>query len=146
MKGDAEVQSRRRFLGTLPVVLASLAGAMMAFVGVGFLYPVPRRKSRPLFICLESEIAADQVLEIKDLQGRKVLLMRRPTGELVAFGTVCPHLGCSVYYRPQEGKFECPCHQGVFDADGLPVSGPPQAPLTRYPTEVRGGKVFIQFG
>jgi cytochrome b6-f complex iron-sulfur subunit len=50
-----------------------------------------------------------------------------------------------VYYRPQKKVFECPCHQGVFDADGNPTAGPPVSPLNKYETEVRGGKVFVQF-
>jgi cytochrome b6-f complex iron-sulfur subunit len=141
-----EVQSRRTFFGTFSAAAASLAGVMMAWVGIGFLYPVPRRKPKPLFICLDSEISSGQVRELTDLKGRKVLLMRQPTGRLVAFGTICPHLGCSVYYRPDERRFECPCHQGLFDADGQPIAGPPQSPLARYATEVRDGKVFIQFG
>ncbi|HMF14459.1 MAG TPA: Rieske 2Fe-2S domain-containing protein, partial [Gemmataceae bacterium] len=36
--------------------------------------------------------------------------------------TICPHLGCSVDWRPQEegkqGQFVCPCHGGTFDPRG----------------------------
>lgn len=145
MGQKSKTTDRRKFLKTLATGLASLAGGMAAIVGVGFLYPVPRREPRPLFICLESEVPTDKPLEILDQQNRKVLIMRNPSGELVAFGTVCPHLGCSVYWRPGESRFECPCHQGVFDADGMPVAGPPRAPLNRYPLLRREGKVFIQF-
>jgi len=143
---NGDLLSRRKFLGTLSAVAGSLAGIMITIVAVGFLYPVPRRGARPLFACLESEFPPGQVREIKDPRGHKVLLMRRSSGEIVAFATVCTHLGCAVYYRPEEERFDCPCHQGVFDANGFPISGPPRTPLPRYPTEVREGKVFIQFG
>ena len=33
----------------------------------------------------------------------------------------------------------------VFDADGNPVSGPPERPLERYPVVVREGRIFVQF-
>ncbi len=145
MSQKSKTTDRRSFLKTLTTGLASVAGVMAAVVGVGFLYPVPRRKPRPFFICLESDVPTDKPLEILDQQNRKVLIMRNAGGELVAFGTVCPHLGCSVYWRPKENRFDCPCHQGVFDADGQPIAGPPRAPLNRYPLELREGKVFIQF-
>jgi len=127
-------------------VAGTLAGLVAAGVGIGFLYPVARRKARPLFICLESEVPKDRPLEFKDLQGRKVLLMyRKGSGELTAFGTVCTHLGCTVFWHPEKGLFECPCHAGVFDSDGVPISGPPQRPLKRYPILLRQGKIFVQF-
>ena len=145
MEEDAKAMNRRKFFSALSTAAFSLVGAFAAIVGVGFLYPVGKRKVRPLFVCLESEVPDDHPLEIKDPRGRKVLIMRRAGGALVAFGTVCPHLGCSVYYRPKADRFECPCHQGVFDGNGDPISGPPQGPLQRYATEIREGKVFIQF-
>jgi Rieske Fe-S protein len=51
----------------------------------------------------------------------------------------CTHLGCNVRFR--EGEFRCPCHNGVFDAEGNPVSGPVTDPLERMPTRIRNGVV-----
>jgi len=142
-----ELIDRRKALNKLSMGALSLLGGAGVFVAGGFLYPIPRKKPPALFVCLESQApgAAGQFLEIQDLQGRKVLLMREKTGELSAIRTVCTHLGCAVFYRPDKNIFECPCHQGVFDAQGNPVSGPPEVPLQRYPLELRDGKVFIQF-
>jgi len=39
--------------------------------------------------------------------------------------------------------FFCPCNNGVFDADGNPVKGPPPTPLAQYPVEIRGSSIFI---
>jgi Rieske Fe-S protein len=146
MAEKVEDQGRRSFLGTFSVAAMAIAAGIFAYVGTGFLYPISRRKPPPLFVCLESQIPKGEPLEIQDLQGRRVLLMRDAREKLMAIGTVCTHLGCAVYYRPQRGLFECPCHQGFFDREGNPISGPPQRPLDRYPTEVREGKVFVQFG
>lgn len=44
--------------------------------------------------------------------------LRRIANNLVAFNTVCPHLGCAVGHRPSEGDFFCPCHTSAFDLDG----------------------------
>ncbi|MDY6861360.1 MAG: Rieske (2Fe-2S) protein [Thermodesulfobacteriota bacterium] len=136
---------RRQAINKLTVTALSIMAGFAAFVGGGFLYPVPRQKPSALFVCLESELPEGKPLEIKDPLGRKVLLMRRGDGAITALSTVCTHLGCAVFYRPKIKQFECPCHKGFFDERGEPISGPPQRPLRNYPTEVRNGKIFIQF-
>lgn len=144
-KSEKNAISRRHFLSTFSISSLSLLAAIATFIGGGFLYPLGRRKPSALFICLESEVPNDKPMEIHDLRGRKVLLMRKADNTLLALGTVCTHLGCAVHYRPKTRSLECPCHQGVFDAEGNPVSGPPQRPLDRYEVEIREGKVFVQF-
>jgi cytochrome b6-f complex iron-sulfur subunit len=124
---------------------AALATGAFALISAGFLYPVPRRRPRATFVGFLSRVPETEPLEIRDLRGRKILLLRASGGDLLAMSTVCTHLGCAVYYRPDKKMFDCPCHQGVFDREGNPVSGPPQRPLERYPVEVRDGKVFVQF-
>ncbi len=138
--------SRRSFLAWVSAGAFSLMSGFAAFIGLGFLYPVKRQKPPALFVCLESEVPlVGEALEIRDLKGRKVFLMRKADGELMTIGTVCSHLGCTVFYRPKKKRFDCPCHDGVFDGEGNPVSGPPRRPLERYPTEVRESKVFVHF-
>jgi len=56
----------------------------------------------------------------------------------------CTHLGCNVRFRRAQsgqGEFRCPCHNGVFDAEGQPVSGPVTIPLERMETRIRNGVV-----
>jgi len=142
---EEKLLNRRQALNKLSVTGLSLAAGFASFIGGGFLYPIPRTKPPALFVCLESEVSAANPLEIRDLQGRKVLLRRKADGTLLALGTVCSHLGCAVFYRPDSRQFECPCHQGFFDEEGNPVAGPPQRPLARYPVEAKEGKIFVQF-
>jgi cytochrome b6-f complex iron-sulfur subunit len=130
----------RILAGGLAAGAATLAGA----VGVGFLYPVPKVEVRPRFICLRHQVGNGKTMELLDDAGRKVLLMEKADGELMAIGTTCTHLGCSVFYRAAEGQFECPCHNGWFDAEGTPTAGPPERPLPRFPVTVRDGKVFVK--
>ncbi len=47
-----------------------------------------------------------------------IWLRRIGDGPIVAFNSVCPHLGCSVNYRRAEGDFFCPCHTSAFALDG----------------------------
>jgi menaquinol-cytochrome c reductase iron-sulfur subunit len=37
---------------------------------------------------------------------------------VLAFSSICPHLGCAVEHRKGEGDFYCPCHTSSFNLDG----------------------------
>ena len=66
------------------------------------------------------------------------ILVRLTATDVVAFSQKCTHLGCVVYYEPDEQRWHCPCHEGNFDAaTGAVVSGPPTRPLGRIDVEVR---------
>jgi nitrite reductase/ring-hydroxylating ferredoxin subunit len=47
-----------------------------------------------------------------------VWLLRSESGEVSAFSTVCPHLGCAVEFRGAQSDFYCPCHLSTFRLDG----------------------------
>jgi nitrite reductase/ring-hydroxylating ferredoxin subunit len=47
-----------------------------------------------------------------------VWLLRSESGEVSAFSTVCPHLGCAVEFRGAQCDFYCPCHLSAFRLDG----------------------------
>ena len=73
---------------------------------------------------------------------QRVWIVREEEGIYAIFAK-CTHLGCVVYYQPDSGEMECPCHEGHFDADtGAVISGPPQRPLGRIDVEVRDGTVW----
>ena len=44
--------------------------------------------------------------------------LRKIHGQVIAFNTTCPHLGCDVEHRLAENDFYCPCHTSAFDLDG----------------------------
>jgi Rieske Fe-S protein len=46
-----------------------------------------------------------------------------------AMSATCTHLGCQVQWIAKEKKFKCPCHGGVYAADGSVLAGPPPRPL-----------------
>ena len=66
--------------------------------------------------------------------------------DFVAISNICTHLGCRVRWIAEEGKFFCPCHNGVFARDGSVISGPPPRPLDRYETKVEDGALYIKRG
>lgn len=66
-------------------------------------------------------------------------------GELVAYSTVCPHLGCAVDWAADVGKFKCPCHRSAFALDGTAEEGPAPRPLDVLELEQREALIAIRF-
>jgi arsenite oxidase small subunit len=40
-----------------------------------------------------------------------------PNQDIVAYSTMCTHMGCPVNYDSAQRVFKCPCHFSVFDAE-----------------------------
>jgi menaquinol-cytochrome c reductase iron-sulfur subunit len=64
---------------------------------------------------------------------------------VIAWSTVCPHLGCAVDRGASGTGFYCPCHDSSFAPDGRRVSGPSPRDLDQLATRVEGGVIQIQF-
>ena len=75
------------------------------------------------------------------------ILVRLTDTNVVAFSQKCTHLGCVVYYEPDEQRWHCPCHEGNFEAStGAVISGPPTRPLGRIDLEVRDDGIIWALG
>ena len=62
------------------------------------------------------------------------------------FAINCAHLGCPVRWFPQSNLFMCPCHGGVYYADGSYAAGPPPRGLFQYRYKVEDSKLLIKAG
>lgn len=51
----------------------------------------------------------------------RIFLVRRGEDTVEAFTAECPHVGCAIEYKSGDEEFFCPCHRGVFDAQGAVV-------------------------
>jgi cytochrome b6-f complex iron-sulfur subunit len=69
--------------------------------------------------------------------------VRRTDGSVQARSLLCSHYGCRVQWQAGRGQYLCPCHQGTFDADGRPVSGPPTRPLRAIPVALSGETALV---
>ena len=75
------------------------------------------------------------------------ILVRLSDTDVVAFSQKCTHLGCVVYYEPDQQRWHCPCHEGNFEArTGNVVSGPPTRPLGRIDLEIRDDGMIWALG
>jgi len=77
------------------------------------------------------------------VRGVPVEVHRGADGAVAARTLRCTHMGCEVAWRPATSTYACPCHEGVYDADGRPVAGPPPRPLADVPVEVVGETVVV---
>ena len=73
-----------------------------------------------------------------------VFLISDGAGAVHALSATCTHLGCQVRWDPPSTCFRCPCHGGVFDAQGRVVSGPPPRPLDRIDARIDAGTVLVR--
>ena len=93
----------------------------------------------------EAESTVRIPLASLDAEGRAVVKrpalrveFRKQGEEYVARSLLCTHFGCFVEWNPTQGRYLCPCHDGVFDSDGQALFGPPQRPLQELPVRLEG--------
>ncbi len=156
--GDrARSPARRRFLGVVAALAGATAGVLVLLPGAGFLLaPVVRRmprRWRPVGPVDRFPVGSTVLVSLEDSSSEPwagvtaktgAWVRRDKGGELVAFAINCTHLGCPVRWESGPELFMCPCHGGVYHADGSVAAGPPPRPLPRYPVRVRDGRVEIE--
>jgi Rieske Fe-S protein len=77
------------------------------------------------------------------LDDRGVVVTQPVAGTFAAFGTTCPHQGCSVN-AVADGTINCPCHGSRFHiADGSVAQGPAERGLTPRQVRVADGRVDV---
>jgi menaquinol-cytochrome c reductase iron-sulfur subunit len=146
--------SRRRFLSRLTMALGSIAGAIVAIPCVGFLLGLRKVPSAWRTIGKLDDYQIGSTVKVAFLDpsplpwagvtARTAAWLRRNSEtEFVAFSVDCTHLGCPVRWLPQANLFMCPCHGGVYYANGTVAAGPPPRPLPRYLVRVQGDMVQI---
>lgn len=118
--------SKREFLSQIFLILgAVLAYGLFALEGLLFIVPKKRLTEKiKIYAGRLSQYKLGTVNAFYDLEGNEILIMRDDKG-IHAFSSVCPHLGCRVHWDSDKNEFFCPCHKGVFNSNGVAISGPP---------------------
>jgi len=152
--------SRRTFLMNLGIALNAVVGLAIATPVVAYLLgPVLRRKEYLQWIAI-GDVADFTAGETKLVNYRNpfsdswdgqtanvpAYVRRTAQGEFTVFAINCAHLGCPVRWFSESQLFMCPCHGGVYYADGSRASGPPERGLFTYELKIQNGKLLINAG
>ena len=152
---DPTDPKKQKFLSKLTNV-AMFAGLVTAYgtlaaIMARFLYPSRPSPRGWMFVTNLGRFASGESRLFTTPSGESVNITRRRDGEsaqdFVALSSVCPHLGCQVHWEPQNDRYFCPCHNGVFSPDGVATAGPPadaSQSLLEYPLKVEGNLLFIE--
>ena len=152
--------SRRTFLMNVGIALNALAGAVVAVPVLGYLLgPVLKRSEYLQWTAVgdASEFPPGETRLVTfrnpfssswDGESANIPAYVRcvEPGKFTVFAINCAHLNCPVRWFAESQLFMCPCHGGVYYADGSRASGPPERGLFTYEVKVQGGKLMINAG
>ena len=153
-RGDPS-PDRREFLGRASSI--AMAGGLAAgygsagLIAARYLFPARPIEREWVFLATLDRLPPGESLVFRAPSGERVTLARLGAGQTVedflALSSTCPHLGCQVHFEPQNRRFFCPCHNGVFEPSGRAIGGPPGdagQSLPRFPLKVEQGLLYIE--
>jgi Rieske Fe-S protein len=158
-------ESRRNFLKWMTLAMGGVIGVVTAIPLVRyFVHPVGRKivdsPDAPVdAIGYDDLVAGGPPVRVQlrvsgvrnawnvadDVPLGSAWVQKDASGEVRAFSSTCPHLGCAIAYSDRTGKFLCPCHNSEFETSGAKVSGPSKRDLDPLPTERDGDRVKITY-
>lgn len=136
------IEGRRKFLGICVGGLVAAGAAAAAWPVVGFLSPKSGDDAAAKVTIPEKDIPEGEA-KFFEYAGSSAVIVRKRGGGLVALSAICTHLGCIVQWQKERQEFLCPCHAGLFTAEGVVLSGPPPKPLPPIPFTVADGVVTV---
>lgn len=146
MSSDSTPQMpRRELLDYLLSLTAVAAAGSVVYPIVGYVFP-PKQAEKAASGTVEAAKVAEVppgTAKVFPLGTKPGILIHTQTGEWRAFTAVCPHLSCTVRFKPDSQSMWCPCHDGQFDLHGRNVGGPPPRPLTEHKVSVRDDQVHV---
>jgi cytochrome b6-f complex iron-sulfur subunit len=154
-EGAAGIPTRRGFLSRRLVLRFAGWGAVLALLGqsaVGFVSFFWPKKVGAFGGQVNAGAVADLAVgAVQVVREGKFYVSHVPEG-ILALWWKCPHLGCTVPWKPDDpsmdqvagkGRFNCPCHGSIYDRYGQIVQGPAPRPMDIFPVEIRDGRIFV---
>jgi len=145
----AAVISRRQFLSRVSLALSGLAAAVVSVPIIAYLLSPLLQPSgedwRDVGLVDNFQIGDTVEVAYEDPsplpwagQTAQTAVWLRRDSETVfnAYSINCTHLGCPVNWIQAAELFLCPCHGGVYNADGTVAGGPPPHPLSNVPVRI----------
>jgi cytochrome b6-f complex iron-sulfur subunit len=139
---EERTATRRGFLEILLAAGGAILAAALALPALAYLWPAARGGPRKNVLVEGAEALKVGGSVTVQVAGVAVIVVRHASG-FRAFSAACTHLGCLVKWDAGKNAFLCPCHGGVFDAEGRVVAGPPPTPLPAYTIVTAGSKIYV---
>ncbi len=157
MNSTDRTMTRRQFMKAAIAAIGSLIAGAVGLPAVAYIVGPALKKTADEWVRLGAiskvELGTPTLFKtvierqtgwITDQQEISAYVLTGDGQTYAAMSNVCTHLGCRVRWIPEQEKFFCPCHNGVFDKDGSVVSGPPPRALDQFETKVESGVLFIR--
>ena len=154
----AACRGRRRFLKAAAGILSGFVAAAAAVPLVGMLFGPIYRKQQSHFervgpiegFPVGRPVNPTFEYRTDDAYLRKIVLtdvwvVRLSATDVAVYSSICPHLGCHVYWDEQAKQFICPCHASLFSLAGQVLGGPAPRPLDTLTTKVEAGELFVEW-
>jgi len=138
--------TRRGFLGKLWLWLGGLAILEGAWITTAILRPRKRAETDRAEIVVAGPVERFDVGTVTAFPAGKFYLTRVGDGGFLALSRRCTHLGCTVPWVAEEGRFICPCHASSFDLRGEVLSPPAPRALDLHPVRIENGVVKVDTG
>ncbi|MHB9148652.1 MAG: Rieske 2Fe-2S domain-containing protein [Thermoleophilia bacterium] len=137
--------TRRDFLVTgLGLTVALGAAGLLAPI-VRYAFPaVQTDAAMRVRVASTTELTPlDKVVDF-EYQDTPCTLLQLQDGTYQGLSRVCTHLGCIIKWEPDNTRFFCPCHAGVFSPTGEVLAGPPPSPLPTLKLAVEGEDIWVE--
>jgi nitrite reductase/ring-hydroxylating ferredoxin subunit len=137
-----EEVTRREFTRFLVLGAGAMAAGNVGLAAWTQLRSINTGTPRPLIALADVPVGGTHLFRYPT-DADPAVLLRIGSDEVVAFSQQCTHLGCVVYYQPEQERWHCPCHEGNFEPrTGAVISGPPTRPLGKIDVEIRGDTIW----
>jgi Rieske Fe-S protein len=100
-----------------------------------------KKRSQRFALALDS-FPTDQEYLIGKVGDKNFVLFKDNT-TFSAYNLQCTHAGCTTQWQPKTEQFYCACHNGIFDKNGKPISGPPNKPLEKLMLYTENSHIII---
>ncbi len=136
--------SRRSFLGRLWLLLGGVALVEAVWIVTDFL--APRRRATggdDTAVIVAGPVERFEPGSVTAFPAGRFYLARLDGGGFLALNRECTHLGCTVPWVGEEGRFVCPCHASSFDIRGEVLSPPAPRPLDLFAVRIENDIVKV---
>ncbi len=137
-----ENDGRRKFLGVCLAGATTVAVAAAAYPVLQYLAPRSGAQGADKLVFATTDIPEGEA-KFFEYAGAAAVLVKTKSGNIAALSAVCTHLGCIVQWEKDKQDFICPCHGGLYSAEGAVTGGPPPKPLAKIPVSVAEGKITV---